>query len=87
MSSFISIKVSNLAFPGEISNKCPLFSHLPASLFPPQLLLLLIANAWKDEVPNLLSHFLQILNRKEIKGLAWTSQGFSNSLEKKKISV
>lgn len=65
----------------------PPFCLLPAGLFPPQQLLLLIANVWKGEVPNLLSYFLQILSGKEITWLIWIFQGFSNILEKKKISV
>lgn len=63
----------------------PPFCLLPAGLFPPHQLHLV--NTWEGKVPHLLSHFLQILNGKEIKWFVWTFQGFSSLLEKKKISV
>lgn len=86
MSLFVRVKVSNSPLKGN-KQQMPPFCILPAGLFPPQQLLLLIANAWKGEVPNLLSHFLKMLNGKEIKRFVWTFQVFSSLLEKKKISV
>lgn len=61
MSLFVRVKVSNSPLKGN-KQQMPPFCVLPAGLFPPQQLLLLIANAWKGEVPNLLSHFLKMLN-------------------------